>query len=69
MKQKITTFLVGFLTYGLLFGAAMYYLETNKNFSIAVKSGIAFGLLMSLFELFIIPKIKKFFQKKRIIHK
>lgn len=40
------------------------YLETNKNFTIALKSGIAFGLLMSLFELFIIPKIKKFFQKK-----
>ncbi|WP_439553565.1 hypothetical protein [Flavobacterium macrobrachii] len=64
MKQKITTFLVGFLTYGLLFGAAMYYLETNKNLSIAIKSGIAFGFFMSLFELFLIPKIKEFFKKK-----
>ncbi len=69
MKQKIITFLIGFLIYGLLFGAAMYYLETNKNFSIAVKSGITFGLLMSLFELYMIPKIKKFFQKIKLINK
>lgn len=64
MKQKILTFLVGFLTYGLLFGAVMYYLENNKNLSMSIKSGIAFGFFMSLFELFILPKVKIFFKKK-----
>lgn len=65
MKQKIITFVVGFLLYGILFGTAMYFFETNKNLSISIKSGITFGFFMSLFELFIIPKVKIFFSKKK----
>jgi len=64
MKQKIITFVVGFLLYGILFGTAMYFFGTNKNLSISIKSGIAFGFFMSLFELFLIPKIKESFKKK-----
>lgn len=66
MKQKTATFIVGFLVYGFLFGGAMYFFETDRNLWISIKSAIFFGLFMSLFELFVMPKTKKFFSKNKI---
>jgi hypothetical protein len=40
MKQKIITFITGFLIYGLLFGTFMYFTEANKN----IKSGLFQGI-------------------------
>ncbi|HNQ27486.1 MAG TPA: hypothetical protein PKL92_06145 [Aquaticitalea sp.] len=65
IKQGFFTFLAGLLVYGLLFGALMYFVETDKNFGEALKAGLFFGVFMALGELFVLPKIKSFFSKKQ----
>ncbi|NNT70621.1 hypothetical protein HKT18_00185 [Flavobacterium sp. IMCC34852] len=64
MKQKAITFLVGFLVYGTLFGVMMYYTEAERDFKKALTSAAFFGIFMALFEVYISPKIKKYFVKK-----
>jgi hypothetical protein len=65
MKLKFTTFLVGFLIYGILFGSIMYFSETDKSFNSALASGLIFGIAMGLFEVFINPRIVSYFANKR----
>ena len=63
MKQKTITFITGFLFYGLFFGTIMYFTEAHKFFSEAINYGIFFGISMALFEVFLQPLIKVFFEK------
>ena len=65
MKQKFITFLTGFLIYGLVFGVIMYYTEDNKNILQAFFSGLIFGTSMGLFEVFINPRIKRYFETRK----
>jgi hypothetical protein len=65
MKLKFTTFLVGFLIYGILFGSIMYFSETDKSFNSALASGLIFGIAMGLFEVHINPRIVSYFANKR----
>ena len=63
MKQKTITFITGFLFYGLFFGTIMYFTEAHRNFVKAINIGIFFGISMAIFEVFVQPKIKVFFEK------
>ncbi|WP_396158509.1 hypothetical protein [Flavobacterium sp.] len=65
MKQKFITFLTGFLIYGLVFGVIMYYTEANKNILRALFSGLFFGSFMGLFEVFINPRIRRYFETRK----
>ena len=65
MKQKIITFITGFLIYGLLFGTFMYFTEANKNIKSGLFQGIFFGTSMGLFDTFILPKINTYFANKK----
>jgi hypothetical protein len=65
MKQKLITFLTGFLIYGLLFGVMMYYSEANKNILRALLAGLFFGTSMGLFEVFINPRIRRYFETRK----
>ncbi|WP_445452868.1 hypothetical protein [Flavobacterium sp. 25HG05S-40] len=65
MKQKIITFLTGFLLYALVFGIFMYYTEANKDVLKALYAGVFFGIFMGLFEVFINPRIRSYFANKK----
>ena len=65
MKQKIITFITGFLLYALVFGIFMYYTEANKDVLKALYSGLVFGIFMGLFEVFLNPRIRSYFANKR----
>jgi Na+/melibiose symporter-like transporter len=65
MKQKIITFILAFLIFGLLFGVFNYFTEANRNLNKAIGMGVYFGISMGLFEVFVQPKIKKYFSKRR----
>jgi hypothetical protein len=65
MKLKFTTFLVGFLIYGILFGSIMYLSESDRNYTHALSSGLIFGIAMAVFEVFINPRIVSYFANKR----
>lgn len=64
MKQKAITFLVGFLVYGTLFGVMIFYTEAERDFKKALTSAVFFGVFMALFEVYISPRIKKYFAEK-----
>jgi len=65
MKQKLITFLTGFLIYGVFFGIMIYYTEANKNILRALFSGLFFGASMGLFEVFINPRIRRYFETRK----
>jgi hypothetical protein len=65
MKQKLITFLTGLLIYGVFFGVMMYYTEANKNILRALFSGLFFGTSMGLFEVFINPRIRRYFETRK----
>lgn len=65
MKQKLITFLTGFFINGLLFGVLMYYTEANNNILRTLYLGLFFGLSMGLFEVFINPRIKRYFENRK----
>lgn len=65
MKQKLITFLIGFLIYGTLFGVIIFFAEGNTNSIRTIISAIIFGISMGLFEVFINPRVKKYFTQKR----
>jgi ABC-type Mn2+/Zn2+ transport system permease subunit len=69
MKQKIITFIVGFLIYGSFFGFIMYFIEDNMTVYKSILAGVFFGIAMALFEVFINPRIKNYFSNKRNIKK
>lgn len=69
MKQKIITFLIGFLMYGIFFGFMMYFVEDNMTVYKSILAGAFFGITMALFEVFINPRIKNYFSNKRNIKK
>jgi hypothetical protein len=43
----------------------MYYTEDNKNILQAFFSGLIFGTSMGLFEVFINPRIKRYFETRK----
>ena len=45
MKQKLITFITGFIIYGLLFGVLMYFSEADHNLKAATEQGLFFGVL------------------------
>ncbi|MFZ4671743.1 MAG: hypothetical protein ACOYLT_06995 [Flavobacterium sp.] len=61
MKQKLITFITGFIIYGLLFGVLMY---TDHNLKVATEQGLFFGTFMGLFDTFILPKINVYFANR-----
>ncbi|WP_295333408.1 hypothetical protein [Flavobacterium sp.] len=65
MKQKVITLIVGFLIYGTLFGLMMYYTEADRDFEKSFGMAVFFGFFMTLSEVFINPRIKKFFTSKQ----
>jgi putative exporter of polyketide antibiotics len=65
MRQKIITFSIGFILYGLMFGTLMFIIEDNITGYKAVKAGFIFGTFMGLYEVFIYPKMRNYFTKKK----
>jgi uncharacterized membrane protein len=65
MKQKLVTFVIGFLCYGFVFGLMMYFIETNKSVRQAFYSALFFGTSMGLFEVFVNPKIRAYFKNRK----
>jgi hypothetical protein len=64
MKQKLITFITGFIIYGLLFGVLMYFSEADHNLKAATEQGLFFGTFMGLFDTFILPKINAYFANR-----
>lgn len=65
MKQNFFIFLTGFLIYGFVFGIVMYFTEANNNMLRTLFSGLFFGTSMGLFEVFINPRIKRYFENRK----
>lgn len=65
MKQKFFTFTTALIIYGLVFGTLMYFSEAHHNLKAALFQGVFFGTWMALFGLFIQPRIKNYFEKRR----
>jgi len=42
MKQKLITFITGFIIYGLLFGVLMYFSKADHNLKAATGQGLFF---------------------------
>ena len=64
MKQKLITFVTGFVIYGLLFGILYYFTETKNDVVRSLSAGLYFGILMGLSDVFIYPRVKNYFSKK-----
>ena len=64
MKQKIISFITGFIIYGLLFGTMYYFTETKNDFLNSLYAGLYFGTFMGLSDIFIYPRVKNYIEKR-----
>jgi hypothetical protein len=64
MKQKIITFLVGFLAMGLFYGALLYFFAAESTVLEIIKGAVFFGTMWGLSEVYIFPWIRKKFKKQ-----
>ena len=65
MKTKITTFLVGFLAMGLVYGAILYFFKEEFSTEQIIYQALIFGFGWGLAEVFLFPWIRRKFGKEK----
>lgn len=63
MKTKITTFLVGFLVMGFVYGAILYFFKEAFSVQQIIFQALIFGFGWGLAEVFVFPWIRGKFGK------
>ena len=63
MKAKISTFLVGFLVMGLVYGAILYFFKEAFSVQQIIFQALIFGFGWGLAEVFLFPWIRRKFGK------
>jgi hypothetical protein len=59
MKEKAITFIVAIFINGGLYAGITYFMDTNLNKKQLLFNFLFFGILMAIFQVFILPGIKK----------